>query len=358
MRSNRLAILAHTRPSLRKAMNLAAALPESTLFSPTRYLCEAGPNARAFDGRLSTWLRIHFYDYDGWICFMAIGGLVRLLAPVIKDKRTDPPVIALDVNANFAVCVLSGHRGGGNDLARRVAAILGAQPVITTGSDGLDTLAADLLGSEFGWKIEDETHLTRVSAGIVNGEPVGIFQETGERDWCPADRPLPTNLYPISKIEEATGDGLSACLIISDRLYCLERITVPTIIYRPLSLVVGVGCRRGVSERMIAEAVSTTMEESALAFKSIVCLATVERKRDESGLNDFAAKCGLPVLYYREADLAGVAAPTPSKRVQRLIGVPGVCEQAALLASGSGDLLVPKRRFPMVTVAVARKAGY
>ncbi len=347
------AILALTRPALPRARELAAALPGCDLFTPARLCAEVGPEYRAHGDPLAPWLREHFREYERWICFTALGAVVRMLAPALGDKRSDPAVVVLDAPGRYAIPVLSGHRGGANALAVRVASILGGQAVITTASDTAGTLAVDLLGAEFGWRIEDETHVTRLSAHVVNGEPVGILQEAGETAWWPTGHPLPENLHRVAGWEEVRSGHFAGCLVISDRV--LPAVEMPVVVYRPSSLVVGVGCRRGVSERDVEHAVRTTLAESGLSFASIACLATAACKREEAGLNAFAARWGLELRCFPEAALAQVPTPTPSETVARHVGTPGVCEPAALLASGTSTLMVPKRKFAAVTVAVARK---
>ena len=136
-----------------------------------------------------------FADYDGHVFVLAVGATVRLVAPLLEDKRTDPAVVCLDEAGRFAVALLSGHAGGGNALAAEVAGAVGATPVVTTASDAQGTLRVDLLGRELGWTLEDPRgNATRAAAAVVNGEPVLVADEAGGGAWWPAGAPLPANV--------------------------------------------------------------------------------------------------------------------------------------------------------------------
>ena len=356
MSRNSTAILALTRPAIPHAARLAQAMPEATFYAPGRYLADAGASAAGYGEPLGDWLRETYRSHDSWVCFAAIGAIVRMLAPVLGEKTTDPAVVVVDAAARFSVSVLAGHTGGGNRLACEVAEILGAQPVITTASDSLGTIAVDLLGRDLGWNIAPNSDVTAVSACVVNGEPVAVLQEAGERGWHPQGESLPGGLERVSKRSGIT-ERFAAALVITDNLAPDGELAMPHVVYRPKTLVVGIGCRRGVSIHEIEEAVRSTFARAGLAFESIRAIATAERKRDESGLSDFAASRGVPIRYYQASELASIDTPNPSERVLRELGTASVCEAAALLASGANALVVEKSRFSSVTVAVARIEG-
>jgi cobalt-precorrin 5A hydrolase len=283
--------------------------------------------------------------------------VVRLVAPLLRDKREDPAVVVVDDAGHFAVSLLSGHLGGANALARRVAGALGAQAVVTTASEVLGTVAVDLLGREFGWQLENHELVTRVSAAVVNGERVGLFQEAGERNWWPTGEPLPPNLARFERLEEMIAARCSAALVITDRALPEGRGPAPpAVVYRPRSLVVGIGCNRGTDAEEIEAAVLATLAGHELSLRSVRELATVDLKGDEVGLVSFAEKLDVPIRFYSPEDLSAVPGlPNPSAMVRRWARTPGVCEPAALLAAGAVALLVPKQKAGNVTVAVARR---
>ncbi len=294
--------------------------------------------------------------YDQIVLFFALGAAVRLIAPHLQDKQSDPGIVVIDDAGRFAISVVSGHVGGANDLARHCARLIGAVPVITTASDVHNTLAADLLGDTLGWHREHSSQATAVSAAIVNGEPVAILQEAGQLHWWDTTYPWPQNLVRVNSLREATTASFAALLVISDRL--LEGLPkdLPTIVYRPPSLVLGVGCRRGVSFADLDLFIKTTVKAHHLSFQSIAILASADIKADEEALQMLAQHYSWHFETHTvEALQAVTAIATPSERVQRLIGTPSVSEAAALLSSHNGQLVVCKQKGEKMTLAVARK---
>ena len=296
----------------------------------------------------------------------------------------------MDDAGRFAVSLLSGHVGGADALALQVASILGAEPVITSASHVMDTLAVDLLGREFGWQLEAESAtVTRVSAAVVNGERVGIYQDAGERDWWRDERALPQHLKVYSTLKDLFESDCTAGLLITDKVMPAE-IEAGTgswidqhrerlMVYRPQSLVVGMGCRRGVASEHLEDFLVSAFSRHGLSLSSIKCIATAEIKRDEPGIIQLATKYGVPVVCFDADELNGVfdrthpeavpageippggpvgSEPTPSPVAHRLLGVWGVSEPAALLASGAAELLVVREKTDRATLAVARIPFY
>ncbi len=297
-----------------------------------------------------------FGECERLVLMMPVGAAVRLLAAHIGDKRTDAAVVCVDDAGRFAVSVLSGHVGGGDALAERVADSIGATAVITSASYVLGTLAVDLLGNEFGWRVEASSAMvTRASAAVVNGEPVGVYQDAGERDWWDAGKSLPPSISLCGSVEELA--RFQNVLLISDRVDVSDRVAVlepeTLVVYRPCSLVVGIGSRRGVGIGELEGLLRGTFAAAGLAVESIRCIATAELKRDEAAIGLLAERLGVPVRYFGADDLNGMLGPSGASESQRLLGIVGVAEPAALLASG-GEIVVPKVRSASATVAVAR----
>ena len=323
-----------------------------------------------------------FGEYRQLILIMPVGAAVRLIAPLLEHKYHDPAIVCVDDAGQFAVSLLSGHLGGADTLAQEVADALGSTAVITSASHVKNTPAVDLLGREYGWRLEaDSNNVTRVSAAMVNCEPVAVLQEAGEREWKSGAVPLPANLKLCATPQDLVDGNWSAALIISDRENPLGTVPAasapkfPIVLYRPRSLVVGMGCRRGVSRDHLEKMLTGTFQRHNLSLASIKCIATADVKRDESGILELTEKYGVPVVCYgaeelnsvfeanggsappSEADDAVVPADfmlTRSQAARRLLGVWGVSEPAALLASGAPQLLVSREKTDRATIAVAR----
>jgi cobalt-precorrin 5A hydrolase len=286
---------------------------------------------------------------------MASGIVVRDIAPLLRSKHTDPAVVVLDEQGRHAISLLSGHQGGANELARRIADLLDGVPVLTTASDVQGLPAIDLLGREEGWQISRRNQLTAVSGKLVNGEPVGVYQEAGDESWWP--EPPPRNLTRYASLEALKEATPPAALIISHRVAPPELLELlpQSVLYHPPCLAVGVGCNRGTPAAEIEEAIEQTLAEAGLDRRSIALLATIEDKADEAGLLAACETRGWPLKIFTRPEIAAVPdVPTPSEWAQRALGVPGVAEPAAMLAAGSDRLLLEKRKFPNVTVAVAK----
>ena len=188
-----------------------------------RRFADAVEGATAFDLPVRPLVGRLFNEYERLVLMMPVGAAVRLLAAHIGHKHTDAAVVCVDDAGRFAVSLLSGHVGGGDALAERVADALGATAVITSASHVLGTLAVDLLGSEFGWRIEaSSVMVTRASAAVVNGEPVGVYQDAGERDWWDAGKPLPSNVNLCESVDCLA--QFPNVLLISDRVDVSDKV--------------------------------------------------------------------------------------------------------------------------------------
>ncbi len=274
---------------------------------------------------------------DALVLFMAVGAAVRLVAPLLSDKRTDPAVVAVDDAARFAVVVAGGHRGG-NWLAERVAEALGATAVVTTASEVLDVPVLDDLGARFGLAVDPEhADLAAVGSALVSGERVHV---TRTRRWPIG--PLPGNVVPADL-------PTAPAIVVTDELVDPPR---PAVVYRPRSLVVGVGASSGVAAGEVGAAIDTALAEAGLSPRSVLDVATVDAKAGEAGILEAAAARQWPVTTFPADRLAAVAVPNPSEAVAAAVGTPSVAEAAAL--ARGGELLVEKRRSVMATVAVAR----
>ncbi|MGW4676370.1 precorrin-3B C(17)-methyltransferase [Streptomyces sp. NPDC004324] len=312
---------------------LAAAWP-----GRTRVYDGSGGSGSAADGAsagsVGDAVRRAFVECDQLVCFLATGAVVRLIAPLLGDKATDPGVVCVDEAGRFAVSLVGGHGGGANELAREVGGLLDAEPVVTTATDAVGIPGLDTLG------LPVEGDVAGVTRALLDGEPVGLDAESA---W-----PLPA--LPL-------GAEGTRTVRVTDR-------TVPPaeglVILRPPSLVVGVGASKGAAVDEVAGLVEDALRDAGLSARSVAELATVDAKSEEPGIVGAAARLGVPLVTYPAAELAAVDVPNPSGAPLAAVGTPSVAEAAALLRGG--ELLVPKRksvradgRPAMATVAVVRR---
>lgn len=376
------AVVAISRPGSELARALLPHLHGgATLFLDRRFALE-GEHCTVFDLPAGPLVRRLFASHQRLVLFMPVGAAIRLLAPELQHKHRDPAVVCVDDAGQFAVSLLSGHVGGADDLALQVAGALGGTPVVTSASHATGKLAIDLLGRDFGWKLEaDPVTITRASAAMINDEPVGLYQGTGETGWLPVANPLPTNLTVHPTLEALASSGCAAALLVSDSStiaaeYSALDPETPVVVYRPPSLVAGMGCRRGASLEELEGLLKGAFEQNGLSLQCLSCIATAEIKKDEPSLLELARTMGVSLRCFSIDELnavfedtpeelpvpAGLAQQrergfpaTPSNTPRRLAGVWGVAEPASLLASGSTRLLVAKQKSASATIAVARR---
>lgn len=356
--SQKLAVIAITRYGVETARRLVRELPGSDFYYPDKFTRkdEENKGITLFSGSVRPLLSDLFQRYDGLIFFVSLGAVVRMIAPLMKDKKTDPAVVVIDDRGQHAISVLSGHLGGANQLTRRLASILDARPVITTASDVHETIAVDLFGSPFGWEMESEDRVTSVSAAVVNEEKVLIIQESGETDWWIWDRPLPGHFQVVSSADEAWGKEFDAALVVTHRLLNpaeAGHFLRNGVLYRPKVLVIGIGCNRGTALEEMEQAVAETLSELHFSIKSVRNLATIDLKKEEPGLVALARKYNWPMKVYSPLELNTVPLSNPSATVYRYTGAYGVSEPAALLSSGAKEWLLPKKKSGNVTISIA-----
>jgi len=322
------AIIAITEGGKNLAENINAQLPDS--FVDKR-------DQTVFAKIIDCWEQ----GVDAIICIMATGIVVRALATLCFDKTKDPCVLVLDEKGQFVISLLSGHLGGGNRLAKELATLLGAQPVITTASDVTGHTALDLFAAKNSLVVEDSKKLTEKSAKLINTGNLSVYSDC-EFDVLPAD-------FTLAHIADL------ADVIISDRILSDNQ----SLILRPCALTVGIGCNRGTESKDFVSAVSEIFADNSLNLQSISSFASIDLKQDEQGMLDFAAAEKRKITFYTKDQLNSVEGVSFSAVVFKATGAKGVAEPAAILAAetplGSGTLIVRKRKWKDVTVAVATK---
>jgi cobalt-precorrin 5A hydrolase len=351
------AVVAITKHGTAIARRIQEQLPVVDVYYPEKFAQgdESSRGITLFADSVVNHVPALFSGYSGLIGIFSLGAMVRLIAPLLRDKKTDPAVVVVDDRAEHVISVLSGHLGGANDLTYRVAQALGARPVITTASDVGQTIAVDLLGRAFGWEIENFEKVTAVSAAVVNEERIHIIQEAGEVDWWPYQKPMPSHFSVFHSVEESLNQSFDAALVITPRLLTEEesrRLLTRGVLYRPKVIVLGVGCNRGTTAEEIESVIEDTLTSAGLSIKSVRNVATIDRKADEAGLLAVCEKYHWPLVTYTAEELNAVDIPNPSETVFQYVGAYGVSEPAARLSSGAEDWVVEKVRSGNVTVSV------
>jgi len=350
---DKLAIIAITKNGIDIAKRIRAKFPSSQVFAPSK-LSTGDSSVTWFEEPTTAKVGDLFKSHEALVCIFSLGAVIRLVAPHMRDKKTDPAVVVIDDTAKFVISTLSGHLGGANQLSEEIAGIIGATPIITTAADVNKTIAVDLVGREFGWQIDDDSTVTKVSAFMVNEEKIGVFQDAGERDWWLPKRELPKNVHVYSDIEDMINSDCKGFLIISDRAVKDGSVLGRAVIYRPKTLVVGVGLHWDTARDTIREGLEFCLSRFGLSPKSVARFASIKKEAQVAGLRELAEEMKVPVDYYEKQELANITIPNPSEVVQTFEGTPSVSEAAAIKSSG-GTLVVEKQKFPPnLTIAIAR----
>lgn len=242
----KIAVVSITKHGIALAGKVVAALPGAQLFCPEKFRADgelAAPGVtNCYEGKVGDQVPTLFAAFDGIVCIVSLGAIVRLIAPHLKSKEIDPAVVVIDEAGKFVIPMLSGHLGGANALAGHLASALDAIPVLTTASDARQTLAVDLLGRELGWTFE-ATHdeIVYCSAAVVNDEPVALVQEAGSKDWWRRHAngrqgDIPANVQLFERLEDVNADRFAAVLWISERQMpanLVGHLAGKRVVYRP-----------------------------------------------------------------------------------------------------------------------------
>ncbi len=319
----------------------------------------AGFRLLSFDMSLGAAMGLMFGAYDAFIMIMAAGIVVRVIAPLLRGKGSDPAVVVMDEKGDYAVSLLSGHAGGANELAVLAAGVTGGQAVVTTATDVRKTLAADLLANKWGMACDPPGAVKAVNAALVNGEKVVFFVE--KPCWTVTECPENVVFYPLNGCGEAeafTPPPAAAVFVTSKIIRPPFSKSVACLFLRPKNLVAGVGCKKDVSADEVAGAVVRVLHAAGLSPAALKALASVDAKRREEGLLAAAKVLGVKAIFYSPEELAACGENfSHSNFVKEKVGVGAVCEPAAWLAAGKpGRLLVPKTVCGRVTVAVAEES--
>ena len=193
----KVAVIAITKKGIEIGVSLKKKFPAWNICAPSKF-SNNNSQVEWFDDSTTAKVEELFKTHEALVCIFSLGAVIRLISPHLGDKKTDPAVVVIDDTAKFAISTLSGHLGGANQLTEDIAKVLDATPVITTAADVNKTIAVDLVGKEFGWKIDDDSTVTKISAFMVNEEKIGVFQDAGEKDWWVPKKELPKNVTVYS----------------------------------------------------------------------------------------------------------------------------------------------------------------
>jgi len=292
-------------------------------------------------------------QFDAFVFIGAMGICVRTIAPYIRDKHEDPAVVCVDSLGKNAISVLSGHVGGANELAHKVAALIGANPVITTQSDNAGLWALDTFEQRFDWPIaSDIDDMNDCIFAFVNRQPTALLLEARDEGTDYLEQTKPDHVTIINDIAEADPKKYKLLIIVSPFIRnapygMLELHFVP--------MVGTIGF--GLAHHPVDYECFYDEIDEAFANKGVLPCAhkycTIDVKEDEEFCAQLVDEYGEEVVFFTAEQLAKVEVPNPSTTVEKHVGTPSVCEAAAILGSNYGKLIVPKVKGKNWTAALA-----
>ncbi len=280
-------------------------------------------------------LRENWHKYDAFICVMATGIVVRAIAPLLRDKAVDPCVVVLDEKGGNVISLLSGHLGGGNELTLKIAERIGANPVITTASDTLKLAALDLWAKQNSLVPPIRQILTKLSARLVNKRQLSLYTDIKVKS-------LPPGLFQ-------TEDFRHADFIVSNSNQDWQDLPV----FIPKNVVIGTGCNRGTPIDEFEQALAEFCAELGIMKTGIRNLASIDAKKDETGLLEFAERNNWTIDFYNKQTINTLKHLEISTAAMKAVGAIGVAEPTCLLSAASDILLSRKRKWKNVTMAAA-----
>ncbi|HEX3032653.1 MAG TPA: cobalamin biosynthesis protein, partial [Bacillota bacterium] len=329
----RLAVVALTREGSKLGQRIAAlplggpgAMPD--LYLPTRF---ATSGAIAFQEPLRDLTVKLLEKYQGIIFIMALGIVVRMIAPCLKDKRYDPAILCADEDGRFIISVAAGHLGGANDLSVRLAEYLAATPVITSATDVRGRVAFDVLARDRGLALDTIEQVKLLNAAVVNGERIGFFTDISPEALGIDTQSRLWEGVEVMDLDQLAlkGDGFPNLVLVTSLASAANRVRaradVPVLYLRPRRIIAGIGCRRGVSAEAVIEALREAFLEAGRSIHSLKKLASVDIKADEQGLLAAAVALQVPIEFFSGQRLSELLVEQPdltqSEFVKSQIGV-------------------------------------
>ena len=291
-----------------------------------------GEGLKDFTGKL-------FRDYEGIVFLTAAGIAVRCIAPYIKHKTEDPAVIAADDGGRFVISLLSGHLGGANRLAAKIAEATGGQAVITTATDNHKVVSFDLFAQKNGCVMENIEVLKTIGAALLDGREVGFFTD------CPITGDMPPLICEGAEKENN--------VILTNSKKAFSSVKGNLLFLRPKNLVLGIGCKKGTPREAIEAAVFDFLDKNGRVLKSVKCLSSIDLKKDEKGILDFCESYKIPFVTLPQKRLADVEDEFEgSDFVKRAVGVSSVAEACAKYTVKNSRVICKKTVYMGITLSL------
>lgn len=297
------------------------------------------------EGGIKEALKTIWKKYEGIIFISATGIAFRFSAKYIVNKTVDPAIIVIDDLGKFSISLLSGHIGGGNQLAKDMAEKIGALSVITTATDGRGIEAIDLFAKKNDYYIEDVKSITGITSMMVNNEYLGFYTEDDK--YIDYDKSI--RIRDLSKIDSK----VKGLVIVSSKDE-FKDIDLPCTVLRPKNINIGIGCKKGIPGQRIIRAIKDEMKKFNLSIKSIRSVGTIEVKKDEEGIIQASEYLGLPLRIFTIEEIKKVEEGfSKSQFVKDTVGVYSVSGPVAFLQGG--QMISEKSKHEGITISISKE---
>ncbi len=333
----KITIIAVTEKGLEKALVIQKEFPKSLVITT---LQSSDENVSTI-ASVSDYLKTNFIKLDG-ICFVtALGICVRLIAPYIQDKNSDPAVVSVDDLGMNVQSVLSGHKGGANDFALKIASILGANPIISTSSDVQNIWALDTLGTQFDWQVKSSLSMNKTMALFVNNRPTAVLLDIKDKGTQYLEKTVPDFVTIFYSETDIDYTKFELCIAVSYKVY---KPTIPSLFYIPKVLSIGSGCSKELDSELFEVTLKEELQRRNIHVEAIKNFGSIDIKAKQQAYLDFSSKNRIPFSTFTRDEINTITIPNPSEVVLSKIGVSGVSESTAMLLSGNKNVWVEKQK--------------
>ena len=294
----------------------------------------------------TSFLSEHWNELECVVFIGALGICVRTIAPLLKDKYTDPAVVCVDSTGRWVIPVASGHIGGANEYSKRIASIIGGEAVITTQSDNLGLWALDTLAKTYGWQTEvDHTRMNLFIYQFVEKKPTALLLDVRDEGTDYLERTKPEHVKVFYHLEDIPQEEFELIISVTYRAYPAEAFLRPHLCFYAPVLHLGFGCRKQCKPDGIVGYIYQSMLDKGIHPLALTSISSIELKKDEPLWYEFMKQGTSYVKNIFSVDeLSAIEVPNPSKKAFEATGVYGVAEACALKSSQEGMLLIQKQK--------------
>ncbi|MGL5312749.1 MAG: cobalt-precorrin 5A hydrolase [Peptostreptococcaceae bacterium] len=348
----KIAIVCITENGKQLALNLNSLVDNSDVYivrnkKNNLQLEQKSKNVYLVEEKLTSLVEKLFKDYEYIIFIMATGIVVRVIAPCINSKFTDPGILVTDEKGTNVISLLSGHMGGANEMTKYISQLIGANPVITTATDVNEKSSLDMIAKSLDAHIENFRESVKdVNAMLVNNQEVGIYID-GNYNVDTRGFKILDNLEDIKSLEKIV-------VITNSNRSLSEKLNEKIVKVVPRNIVIGIGCRRNTDSQLLRESLMSLLREYDIDMKSIKEIGSIDIKHDEKAIIDLASYLSIPFKTISADEISKVDYLfDKSEFVKKNVGVYCVAEPVAHILS-NGNLIIEKHKYKGITISVGR----